>query len=132
MRAGRGAHGPALAPVKEGPIGDCGLCAGAEPSRLSDGGCINASTARDFRYFSQDMGTSQHMMARHDQSRGACVGWRSSDLPTAIMHLKSRFVNRPPGLIKFPMPAARHENKRNPATNVPRSRNVNDGAISGT
>ena len=30
------------------------------------------------------MGTSQHRMARHDQSRVACVGWRSSDLPTAI------------------------------------------------
>ena len=41
-------------------------------------------TARDLRYFSQDMGTSQHRMARHDQSRVACVGWRSSDLPTAI------------------------------------------------
>ena len=41
-------------------------------------------TARDLRYFSQDTGTSQHRMARHDQSRLACVGWRSSDLPTAI------------------------------------------------
>ena len=30
------------------------------------------------------MGTSQHRMARHDQSRLACVGWRSSDLSTAI------------------------------------------------
>ena len=42
------------------------------------------NTARDLRYFSQDTGTSQHRMARHDQSRVACVGWRSSDLPTAI------------------------------------------------
>ena len=41
-------------------------------------------TARDPRYFSVDTGTSQHRMARHDQSRLACVGWRSSDLPTAI------------------------------------------------
>ena len=30
-------------------------------------------TARDLRYFSQDMGTSQQRMARHDQSRVACV-----------------------------------------------------------
>ncbi len=30
------------------------------------------------------MGTSQHRMARHDQSRLACVGWRPTDLPTAI------------------------------------------------
>ena len=37
-----------------------------------------------FGIFSQDTGTSQHRMARHDQSRVACVGWRSSDLPTAI------------------------------------------------
>jgi hypothetical protein len=43
-----------------------------------------ARTARDLRYFSVDTGTSQHRMARHDQSRVACVGWRSSDLPTAI------------------------------------------------
>ena len=42
------------------------------------------NTARDLRYFSVDTGTSQHRMARHDQSRVACVGWRSSDLPTAI------------------------------------------------
>ena len=41
-------------------------------------------TARDLRYFSQDTGTSQQRMARHDQSRVACVGWSSSDLPTAI------------------------------------------------
>ena len=43
-----------------------------------------ASTARDLRYFSRDMGTSQHRMARHDQSRLACVGWRLCVQPTAI------------------------------------------------
>ena len=43
-------------------------------------------TARDLRYFPQDMGTSQHRMARHDQ-RGrvvACVRWRWCVQPTAI------------------------------------------------
>jgi len=44
----------------------------------------HTATARDLRYFSVDAGTSQHKMARHDRSRVACVGWRSSDLPTAI------------------------------------------------
>ena len=29
-------------------------------------------------------GTSQQRMARHDQSRFVCVGWRSGDLPTDI------------------------------------------------
>ena len=36
------------------------------------------------RLITVDAGTSQHRMARHDQSRLACVGWRSCDLPTAI------------------------------------------------
>ena len=40
--------------------------------------------AQDFKYFSQDMGTSQHRMARHDQSRVACVGCRLCVQPTAI------------------------------------------------
>ena len=43
------------------------------------------TTARDLRYFSvEDMGTSQHRMARHDQSRAACVGWRLCVQPTVI------------------------------------------------
>ena len=37
-----------------------------------------------FEIFSVDMGTSQHRMARHDQSRLACVGWRLCVQPTAI------------------------------------------------
>ena len=51
--------------------------AGDQGHRSHDG-------TRFLRYFPQDMGTSQHRMARHDQSRAACVGWRSSDLPMAI------------------------------------------------
>ena len=43
-------------------------------------------------FFSKDTGTSQHRMARHDQSRLACVGWRSSDLPTAIAIAAPRSV----------------------------------------
>ena len=54
------------------------------PFSVWTGACYWHGTARDLRYFSQDTGTSQHRMARHDQSRVACVGWRSSDLPTAI------------------------------------------------
>ena len=41
-------------------------------------------TARDLRCVPVDMGTSQHRMARHDQSRVACVGWRLCVKPTAI------------------------------------------------
>ena len=43
-----------------------------------------ADTARDLRYFSVDTGTSQHRMARHDQSRGACVAWRLLVQPTVM------------------------------------------------
>ena len=41
-------------------------------------------TARDPWCFSKGMGMSQHRMARHDQSRLACVGWRLCVQPTAI------------------------------------------------
>ena len=58
-----------------------------EKTQSVNRGCCQLATpptARDLGYFSVDTGTSQQRMARHDQSRVACVGWRSSDLPTAI------------------------------------------------
>ena len=52
-------------------------------------------TARDPRYFLQDMGgTSQHRMARHRQSRVACVGWRLCVQPTAIAPCRPMRVAR--------------------------------------
>ena len=44
--------------------------------------CTSRHENRDI--FLQDTGTSQHRMARHDQSRLACVGWRLCVQPTVI------------------------------------------------